>query len=164
MHRASETEVSQSWIEPRISCTAGEHSMQRAIRTALLTIRNLGLYYYSSPQGVMMLQALDWGSWLSLTWTRIYLIGRVEVRIAWEGAGRSNLRTAWELHHVGVTTMQRLDQGHLHPLHRASETKVSQLGIEPGTSCTAGEHTMQRAIRMSLLTVIGDLGLYYYKQ
>jgi hypothetical protein len=33
----------------RTSCTAGEHSMQKAIRTALLTaIRNLYLYYYTS--------------------------------------------------------------------------------------------------------------------
>jgi hypothetical protein len=37
--------VSQSGNEPG---TADEHSMQRAIRTALLTaIRNLSLYYYS---------------------------------------------------------------------------------------------------------------------
>jgi hypothetical protein len=87
---ASETEASQSGIEPGTSCTAGEHSMQRAIRMALLTaIRNLGLYYYNSPPIAMSL-ALDWGSWLSLTRTRIYLIGRVEVRIAREGASRSN--------------------------------------------------------------------------
>ncbi len=40
--------------------------MQRAIRTALMTaIRNLYLYYYSSPQAAMS-QALDWGSWLKL--------------------------------------------------------------------------------------------------
>jgi hypothetical protein len=53
-------------IEPGTSCTAGEHSMQRAIRTALMTaIRNLYLYYYSSPQAAMS-QALDWGSWLKL--------------------------------------------------------------------------------------------------
>jgi hypothetical protein len=54
------------------------------------------------------------------------------------------------------------DQGHLHPLHRASETKAFQSGIEPGTSCTAGEHSMQRAIRTALLTAIRNLGLYYY--
>jgi hypothetical protein len=53
--------------------------------------------------------------------------------------------------------------GHLHPLHRASETDASQLGIEPGTSCTAGEHSMQRAIRMKLLTTIRNLSLNYYK-
>jgi hypothetical protein len=54
--------------------------------------------------------------------------------------------------------MKGLDQGHLHPLHRASNTEASQSGIEPGTSCTAGEHSIQRAIRTTLLT---DLGLYY---
>jgi hypothetical protein len=56
--------------------------MQRAIR-------NLGLYYYNSPPPpqAAMLQAFDW---LSLTRTRIYLIRRVEVRIAREGAWRSN--------------------------------------------------------------------------
>jgi hypothetical protein len=32
----------------------------------------------------------------------------------------------------------------------------------PGTSCTAGEHSMQRTIRMALLTAIQNLGLYYY--
>ncbi len=47
------------------------------------------LIYYSSPQAMSL--ALDWGSWLSLTRTRIYLNGRVEVRIAREGARRSNL-------------------------------------------------------------------------
>jgi hypothetical protein len=31
-----------------------------------------------------------------------------QTSIAWEGAGRWNLRTAWELHHVGVTTMTRV--------------------------------------------------------
>jgi hypothetical protein len=36
----SDTEASQSGIKPGISCTAGEHSMQRAIHC---------LYYYSSP-------------------------------------------------------------------------------------------------------------------
>jgi hypothetical protein len=36
----------QSGIEPRTSCTAEEHSMQRAIPTVLLnTIWNLSLYY-----------------------------------------------------------------------------------------------------------------------
>jgi hypothetical protein len=31
-------------------------------------------------------------------------------------------------------------------LHRASEIVASQQGIEPGTSCTAGEYSMKRAI------------------
>jgi hypothetical protein len=53
--------ASQSEIEPGTSCTAVEHSMQRAIRTAVLTaIRNLALYYYSSHPKAAMSQALDW--------------------------------------------------------------------------------------------------------
>ncbi len=95
-----------------------------------------------------MSQALDWGSWLSLTRKQIYLIWHVKVRIAREGARRSmlycvrgsralsNLRTTGELHHSGSPLCRGLDQGHLHPLHRASETEASQSGIEPGTSCT----------------------------
>jgi hypothetical protein len=49
----------------------------------------------------------------------------------------------------------QLEQGNL-PIN------ASQSGIEPGTSCTAGEHSMQRAIRTALLTAIRNLGLYYY--
>jgi hypothetical protein len=56
-----------------------------------------------------------------------------------------------------------LDQGHLHPLQRASETDGSQSGIKPGTTCTAGEDSMQRAIRTAILTAIGNLGLNYYR-
>ncbi len=81
--------------------------MQRAIPTALLTaIRNLDLYYYSSPQAAMS-QALDWGSWLSLTRMRIYLIRRMEAQIAREGARRSKplLRAREQGAHVGATTM-----------------------------------------------------------
>jgi hypothetical protein len=37
-------------------------------------------------------------------------------------------------------------------LNRASENDVSQLGIEPGTSCTAGEYSMKRAIRTVILS------------
>jgi hypothetical protein len=40
-----------------------------------------------------------------------------------------------------------LDQGHLHPLHRASKNVVSQVGIEPKTS--AAEHSMQGTIQMA---------------
>jgi hypothetical protein len=39
----------------------------------------------------------------------------------------------------------------------------SQSGIEPGTSCTAGRHSMQRAIQTALFTAIWNLGFYYYK-
>ncbi len=41
-----------------------------------------------------------------------------------------------------VNLVYRLDQSHLNPLHRASENVASQSGIEPGTSCTAGERRM----------------------
>jgi hypothetical protein len=59
-------------------------------------------------------------------------------------------------------TFYGLDQGLLHSLHRASEIDVSQSGIKPRTSCTAGEHSMQRAIRTALLSTIRNLTLYYY--
>ncbi len=36
------------------------------------------------------------------------------------------------LYHVGVTIMQGLDQDHLHPLHRASQTDASLSGTNPG--------------------------------
>jgi hypothetical protein len=38
----------------------------------------------------------------------------------------------------------------VHPLHRASENVASQPGIEPGTSCTAGEYSMKRAIQTAI--------------
>ncbi len=40
---------------------------------------------------------------------------------------------------------------------------ASQSGIEPGTSCTAGELSMQRTIRTALLIKIWNLSLYYYR-
>ncbi len=44
------------------SCTAGEHSMQRFIGTALLnTLRNLRLYYYSSPSSCNVASSLRLG-------------------------------------------------------------------------------------------------------
>ncbi len=50
----------------------------------------------------------------------------------------------------------------LHPLHRASENDEPHRGIESGTSCTAGEHSMQRAIRTAYLVAIRDLSLCCY--
>ncbi len=47
-------------------------------------------------------------------------------------------------------------------MNRASETDASQSGFEPGTSCTAVKHSMQRAIRTALKTTIRNLNLYYY--
>ncbi len=41
---------------------------------------------------------------------------------------------------------------------------MSQLEIEPGTSCTAGEHSIQRAIPAAWLPAIRNLGLYYYSR
>ncbi len=168
--RASETDVSQSGIEPKTSCTAAKRSKQGALRTVLLTaIRNIVLYYYSSPP-----HALDWESWLSLTRTQIYLIRHVKVRIAREGAKHSNLycirgsRVLEPQNHVRMASHRGHHYvgawpGPLHPLHRASETDVSLSGIEPRASCTAGEHSMQRAIPTALLTAIQKLSLYYYK-
>jgi hypothetical protein len=48
--------------------------------------------------------------------------------------------------------MLGLDQGHLHPLHRTSETNSFQSGIEPAGA--AGEHSIQRDIRTALLIAI----------
>ncbi len=47
-----------------------------------------------------------------------------------------------------------------HPLWGA--INAPQLVIEPGTSCTAGEHSMQRTIRTALLSTISEPQLYYY--
>jgi hypothetical protein len=43
------------------------------------------------------------------------------------------------------------------PIHRAYATRASQPGIEPGTSCTAGEHSMKRTIQTAYLLAIRDL-------
>jgi hypothetical protein len=122
-----------------------------------------------------MSQALDWGSWRSLTRTRIYSIGRVEVRIAREGARRSNLRRLREkcitsgsplcrglTRATYILCIERLRASATQKQRSAHAINASQSGIEPGTSCTAGEHSMQRAIRTALLTAIQNLGLYYY--
>jgi hypothetical protein len=72
-----------------------------------------------------------------------------QTSIAWEGAGRWNLRTAGELHHVGVTTMTRATY------IICIDWCVSIMN-RTETSCTAGEHS----ILMTLLTAIQNLGLY----
>ncbi len=54
-----------------------------------------------------------------------------------------------------------LDQGHLHPLHRASEEEA-RLGIASGNRTRDLLHSMQRAIGTALLTAIWNLYLYYY--
>jgi hypothetical protein len=90
----------------------------------------------TAPPQATMSQALDWGSWLSLTRTRICLIGRVEVRIAREGARRSNLSCVRGSRALEPQSRVRIASHrghhyvgawhHLHPLHRASETEASQ--------------------------------------
>jgi hypothetical protein len=50
--------------------------------------------------------------------------------------------------------LYRLDQSLLHPFHRISENVASKRGIEPETSCTAGEYSMKRAIRTAVFTVV----------
>ncbi len=68
------------------------------------------------------------------------------------------------LAHKNTIQIDSFSRCHLlvHPLHRASETDASQPGIEPGTFCTAGEHSMQTAICTGSLTAIRNLSLYYY--
>ena len=57
-------------------------------------------------------------------------------------------------HHVGVTTMQGLDQGHLHPQHRASENVASQ----PGSRRTLYAKSHSNGV----LVAIWDLSLCCY--
>jgi hypothetical protein len=66
--------------------------MQRAILKAFLSaIRTSACTTTAPPPPPSRDFASSWGSWLSLTRTRIYLIGCVEVQIARKGARRSNL-------------------------------------------------------------------------
>jgi hypothetical protein len=82
LHRASENIASQRGIERGTSCTAGEHSMQRAIRTAYwVAIRVLSLCCYSSPP------SRDGGSWLNVI--------RLHVAYGWR-SDRMHV-AAWEL-------------------------------------------------------------------
>ncbi len=61
-----------------------------------------------------------------------------------------------------ISLLQGFEQGHLHPLHRAYQTYASQSRIEPGTSCTAGELSIQSANR-KFFSAIRNFALYYYK-
>jgi hypothetical protein len=56
---------------------------------------------------------------------------------AWTSEPQEICITSGSLLYRGLTKATSL-----HPLHRSSETDTSQSGIEPGTSCTAGEHSM----------------------
>ncbi len=59
------------------------------------------------------------------------------------------------LNHVGVTTMERLDQGHLHSSIKHLETDMSRLGIEPLTSCTAGGRSAKELLQQFTLLLFG---------
>jgi hypothetical protein len=54
------------------------------------------------------------------------------------------------------------NQGNLFVQTLAFKTDASQPGIEPETNCTAGEHSVQTAIRTGSVTAIRNLSLNYY--
>jgi hypothetical protein len=89
-------------------------------------------------------------------------IGRVEVRIAREGARRSDLRRLRVNFTVSGSPLCRGTYT-LCIKHPRPTASASQSGLEPGTSCTAGEQSMQRAIRTALLITIWNLSLYYFR-
>ncbi len=155
LHRAS-----QSGNEPGTSCTAGEHFMQRAIRTALLTtIRNLGLYYYSSPLSRDVASSWLWDcGWVWLgrgyIWSDAWRSEQRELEqgtrtsIVWEGAGLSNLRTALEFHHIGSPLCMGLTRAtYILCIKHPRQMRLSQ--------------ESNPAIQTALLTAIQNLGLYY---
>jgi hypothetical protein len=59
------------------------------------------------------------------------------------------------------TLLEGLDQGHLHPLEHPRLMRLRRW-FEHGTSCTAGEHFMQKAIRTASLSAIWHLSLCYF--
>jgi hypothetical protein len=65
------------------------------------------------------------------------------------------------LNHVGVTTMERLDQGHLHlSLNRGPKTDMSQLGIDPD-----GRRALKkRATRTANIVQVGSKRGDSYRQ
>jgi hypothetical protein len=129
--------------------------MHRAIRTELFTaIQNLALALIETGDG-------SW-AWLQCRYIGYRTPGGLN---NWRGSKALEPHNAvwklhhlWGLHYVGAW----LGPPTVYPLHRASETDTSQQVIEPGTSCTAGEHSMQRAIWTALLAAIRNLCLYYY--
>ncbi len=54
------------------------------------------------------------------------------------------------LDYVGVTTMERLDQGH-HPLLEHPRQTFPVRGFEPTASCTAGEHSSKELLDQLML-------------
>jgi hypothetical protein len=153
--------------------------MQRAIRTALLTaIRNLGLYYYSSPPSRDVA-----GSWLEIVAELDSDADIVDRTCGGSNSerGRKALESLLLVREQGARTSEPRENCMTlgsplcrgltkatyilcieHPRRRRDQ--ASRPGIEPGTSYTAGEHSMQRAIRTALLTAIRNLGLYYYSK
>jgi hypothetical protein len=93
--RAPETTMSRSRHEPPTPCTAGEYSSKELISQILFWL-------------------FETSTWLARsmwrhTWT--YLEAK---RKSYDFFPNST--TCMPKHHIGVTIMERLDQGHLHPL------------------------------------------------
>jgi len=120
--------ASQRGIKPGTSCTAGEHSMQRANRTAYwVAIRDLSLCCYSSPP------SRDGGSWLN--------VNRLRVEYAWR-FDRMYV-AAWEL---CITSGSPLCRGltraiyilcieHLRMLRLSRESNPGPPALQANTLC-----------------------------
>jgi hypothetical protein len=96
----------------------------------------------------------DGGSWLNVI--------QLRVEYAWR-SDRMHV-AAWELRIMSGSPLCRgLTRTIYILLHRASENVVSQPGMEPGTSCTAGEYSMKKPFERPYLVAIRDLAatLFY---
>jgi hypothetical protein len=163
------TDASQSAIIPRTSCTAGEHSMQRAIGIALLTaIRNLALHYYSSPPSPDVASSrlgikAEFDSDADI-------FDRTHGGPISERGSKALEPLLREREQGALTSEQRencitLGSPLCRGLIRATyilcieHPRLMRLSREsnPGPPATAGKHSMQRAIQMALLTAIRDL-------
>ncbi len=82
----------------------------------LITIRNI---YVSSRHGSPPLHGLHENTWTALGYRRIALSSclTLNIGILTSGTCKSLRSMSGKTHFVGVTTTERLDQGHLHPLH-----------------------------------------------
>ncbi len=137
LHRASENVASQPGIEAGTSCTAGEYSMKRAIRTAVFSCHSGShLCCYSSPQVAIGDRGWIWFGCVKSTH------GDPTVCMSL----RKNCASRRGHHYVEAWPEPSTS------LHRASENVVSQPGIAAGTSCTAGEYSMKRAIRTAVFS------------
>jgi hypothetical protein len=61
-------------------------------------------------------------------------------------------------HRIGVTTMERPDQGHLHPQLEHPETKMSRPGIKPGSPALQAS-TLAKSYLNSLWLLIRKLDI-----